>query len=97
MMQLGDLGRQDDFNYELQSTQFRDEEAVVRHGDVVTTTCVYNSRTGLRSLREVWAHKRRCVPTICSSIQGIAVCPFFFQSDKLCETSMLWEWAIRTM
>ena len=43
MMQLGDLGRQDAFNYELQSSQFRDEEALVRHGDVVTTTCVYNS------------------------------------------------------
>ena len=43
MIQVGELGRLDEYNYEIQATYFLDEEVEVRNGDVLTTTCVFDS------------------------------------------------------
>lgn len=43
LMQMGDIGREDAFRYELQYARFLDEEVTVRDGDVLTTTCMYDS------------------------------------------------------
>ena len=42
-MQLGDLGREEEFHYELQFTRFFEKEVTVTHGDLLVATCVYDS------------------------------------------------------
>lgn len=42
-MQVGDLGREENYNYELQYSRFFDEEKTIMHGDMVSSTCVFNT------------------------------------------------------
>lgn len=71
-MQMGDLGREDSFNYELQYTRFLPEERTVRNGDVLTTTCIFDSmdRTevtpgGLGSQEEMCVNFLTVYPASC--------------------------------
>lgn len=42
-MQIQDVGREDNFNYELQYANIYEEELVIQEGDVLVTTCIYDS------------------------------------------------------
>ena len=84
-MQIGDLGRQDAFNYEIQTTYFREEEVTVRDGDVITTTCVYDSMDkteatpgGLGSQEEMCVNFLMVYPAACRALLSFflaAACP----------------------
>jgi hypothetical protein len=40
---MGDLGRENAYNYELQRSTFFNETLKLQNNDVLTTTCIYNS------------------------------------------------------
>jgi Copper type II ascorbate-dependent monooxygenase, C-terminal domain len=42
-MQLRDVAREDAYNYELQYQRMFDEEITIRHGDIVSGACMFNS------------------------------------------------------
>jgi hypothetical protein len=71
-MQLREIGREDEFNYELQYFRFFDEEIVVKNGDVLVTTCIFDSmnRTeptpgGLASKDEMCINNVLVYPATC--------------------------------
>jgi hypothetical protein len=42
-LQLGDIGREDAYRYEAQYTRRFEKEISIKHGDVLTGNCVFNS------------------------------------------------------
>lgn len=74
-MQVGDIGRADDFNYEVQYTNMFETELTVRDGDVLTTTCIYDSmdrteptRGGLASQEEMCINFFMAYPAECCAL-----------------------------
>lgn len=74
-MQLQDLGREDAYNYELQYTRFLEEQVVVKSGDVLVATCIYDSmdRTqptpgGLGSKQEMCINFLLTYPATCRTL-----------------------------
>jgi hypothetical protein len=75
-MQLRDIGREDAYKYELQYSR-RFEDIAIKHGDFLSTTCIYNSmeRTvvtpgGLASRQEMCFNIFLAYPASCRAPQA---------------------------
>ena len=86
-LQVRDLGREDQFNYELQYTRMFDEQHEVKNGDVVVATCIFDSmdrteptRGGLASKEEMCLNSILVYPATCCT----ACSPFCPTCPEFC-------------
>jgi hypothetical protein len=91
-MQLRDIGKEDEFNYELQYFRFFDEEIVVKNGDVLVTTCIFDSmnRTeptpgGLASKDEMCINSFLVYPATCCAPFKTHLLSLYLQDKVKCE------------
>jgi hypothetical protein len=72
LMQVQDIGREDNYNYELQYSRFLDKEVILKDGDMLSAVCMYNSmdrdkptRGGLASAEEMCVNFLLVYPSEC--------------------------------